>query len=393
MLYFYHFLVLSGLLGVSVLMLTNLLVYRTARPRTGASPRSVSVLIPARNEAARIGPCLASLISQEFAGEIIVLDDQSEDNTQQIAESYGFRSEAGSRLRIICGQPLPVGWTGKCWACHQLAEHASGEFLLFTDADTMHLPGSVAGAVAYAEKTGAGLLSAWPLQITRTLSEKMIISLGHLLILGFLPQSILFFLQRSPHIACAIPPRWLAALGAANGQHLLFRRATYEKIGGHAAVRNQLVEDLELGRLVAAHTASGERLVNCDGSQLLQCRMYNCFEDIREGFTKNIRPAFQGGDGAFLLALFWQATVFVSPFFALLLWPSARALAGIEVVCILLLRLLPALRFGGTVVGTLLHPAGYIAMIYIALRSWRLWNGQGVRWKGRTYMASDKREV
>ena len=99
-------------------------------------------------------------------------------------------------------------------------------------------------------------------------------------------------LQRHPQYARGTSKKRLETLGAANGQHLLFRRDAYEAIGGHAAVRDHLVEDVALGRLVAARTDEGMVLINCDGSQLLGCRMYTCFAEVWEGFTKNLRAAF-----------------------------------------------------------------------------------------------------
>src|ERR1700736_3336983 len=129
----------------------------------------VSVLIPARNEEHRIGKCLKSLLNQSYSNlEILVLDDQSEDDTAGVVTTI-----RGSNLRLIAGKTLPPGWVGKSWACQQLADEARGELLLFTDADTIHPPGTISAVVSKQAATGADLLTVWPFQVTETWAEKL----------------------------------------------------------------------------------------------------------------------------------------------------------------------------------------------------------------------------
>ena len=382
-----HLAVTTGLGAIFVTLVLNLRVFGKPVPPSGAEGTGarVSVLIPARDEEHRIGPCLESLRAQASAEvEIVVLDDHSTDRTAAVAEGLGF-SETGDRLRLVRGRDLPEGWTGKGWACHQLAQQARGEWLLFADADTVHAPGSVVALVNYARATGADLLSAWPRQIMGSWSERLVIPLIALLILGFLPQWLLVLAQRSPFLARLLGPR-AASLGAANGQCLLFRRAAYDRIGGHAAVRDHLVEDVALGRRVAARTAEGMRLVNCDGSDWVRCRMYENFAGVWEGFTKNLRPAFEGRPALFVLSLVIQFVCLILPFFLVVVHPSAWAAA--ECVAVFAIRSLLALRGGMPVWIGLLHPFAHLLALGIAMNSWRQCLGAGVTWKGRRYRPS-----
>ena len=153
----YHLTIFAGLLLSLTGLLANLACFdglRRVDPPAGDAPR-VSILIPARNEALNIGPCVRSLLAQDYPNcELCVLDDHSDDGTGEIVRGLGL-SANGERQRVLTGAPLPPGWTGKGWACHQLAAQARGEFLFFTDADTAHAPGTVSAAVAYARRNRA----------------------------------------------------------------------------------------------------------------------------------------------------------------------------------------------------------------------------------------------
>lgn len=394
----YHLAVSAFLLVVFTTVAVNWWIFVAPRPRrfdTGSGPAAplVSVMVPARNEAARIAPCLRSLGAQDYPNyELIVLDDHSQDDTAGVVLAHGFSREKGSRRRLLDGLPLPAGWTGKSWACHQLAAAARGEYLLFTDADTAHDPAALGAFVGHALDTEAGLLSAWPRQITDTWSERAVIPLVYVLLLGALPHYVLRRLQRRPEYARMVSPGVLASLGAANGQYMLFRRDAYEAIGGHAAVRDHLVEDVALGRQVSARTAQGLRLVNCDGSRLVECRMYTSFEQVWEGFTKNLRAAFSESSAAFWIFGIIQAAGLLFPFG----WALAPGLSGrwwwlpvAQVGAIYSLRAVLAARFRTSWLGALMHPLGHGLSLLIGLNSWRLSAQKGVTWKGRVYRMGD----
>src|SRR2546423_246992 len=289
----FHLFVGLALLLVWVNSLLTLLFVRRIRPlaaRAGAP--FVSILVPARNEARRIVSCLTYLADQNYPHfEVLLLDDHSEDATRALAEGIGFG--ASGQFRIISGLPLPNEWTGKAWACQQLARAATGDYLLFTDADTVHTPEMLAAAIDTALRTRASLLSLWPRQVTPTLGEKAVIPLLYLAAAGLVSHFLLAAAQRYRVLARILPRSILRSNGIANGQFLLFRRADYWALGGHEPVRNHLVEDVALARRVAARIPDGFRLFNADGTSLVQCRMYENLAEIWDGFTKNCRAAFE----------------------------------------------------------------------------------------------------
>lgn len=351
--------------------------------------QDVSILVPARNEEHRIRACLESLIAQEPpVREIILLDDRSSDRTASIAQELGFTQEEGSPLRLLRGRELPEGWVGKNWACHQLstAADSASSHLLFTDADTIHHASCVRTSLAHARAKRADLLSLWPDQITGTWSEKLVIPLGYLLFMSFHPFPLLTLLQANPKRVrkWRLPRAFLASMGAANGQFLLFARGSYEALGGHEALKDHLVEDIAFGRRIAARTGDGMRLVNADGSDLLRCRMYSGFGDLWEGFSKNLRPVFEESHVAFLLFGVVVSGLFLLPFF-LLGWVPLMQAAWIAFLLIIVLRLMLTVRFRTSWFGLIAHPAGVLLALLIALNSWRLCRAKGVIWKGRVY--------
>ncbi|MDB6155465.1 MAG: hypothetical protein JWL90_3918 [Chthoniobacteraceae bacterium] len=382
----YQILILAGLVFSLLTVLANLATFKGLRaaPEFGPDAPLVSILVPARNEARNIKPCAASLLLQTYPNwELIVLDDHSEDGTGQILRELGLRPD-DSRRHLIEGAPLPAGWTGKNWACHQLAEQARGEYLFFTDADTVHAPGTITAMVAHARLTNASLVSAWPRLLTETWSEKLIIPM--ILILGMVlyPHWLLTLLQKTG-LGARLPRSVARSLGAANGQSLFFKRAVYETIGGHSAVRNHLVEDVALGREITARLNQGMRLENCEAVNFSTCRMYRCFEEVWEGFTKNMRPAFERSVSAFLFVGAMQFCLFFVPFIVIGGAGELGGIVGMEVGLIYLIRLLLAIRFKTSFLGALLHPFGHALALAIGLNSWRRSAGAGVSWKGRTY--------
>ncbi len=395
----YQFVLLCLLAWLAVATLANVAVFPSARPsrpgegelrtRDGTAPL-VSVLIPARNEEHNIKGCAGSLMAQDDPNhEVIVLDDRSEDGTVEALRQLGFAEArtggSGEKFRFISGEGLPAGWAGKPWACHQLSQAARGEWLLFTDADTIHAASSVRVAVETAMRHRAGLFSAWPRQITGTWAEKLVIPMLYILTHTLLPQVLVRAFTRWTWLACLTGPAGLAALGAANGQFMLFRREVYQRIGGHEAVRSHLVEDVALGRLVMARTGEGEVLVNADGASIVSCRMYRGFWEVWEGFSKNLRPVFGTNLLAFVGSGFVQAALFILPFvFAFLPLPG-ESFAQAQVLVILLIRAVLTLRFRTSVFSLLLHPVAYGLALAIAVNSW-IWSARGkIRWKGREY--------
>ncbi len=390
---FYHSAVILALCGLIILLLWNLRwfwtvpVERTPPPAKGAP--FVSVLVPARNEALRITPCAKALAAQDYPNyEVVILDDHSEDGTGDLLRSLGYSDEAGARLRVVRGQPLPEGWTGKSWACHQLAQIAKadlGDYLLFLDADTDHTPQMISSAISLAQEARADLLSAWPKLETESWGEKLILPMIHLALV-FYPYGFFQWLQLEPSRFSMIPRRLRRMFGAANGQFLLFRREAYARIGGHEAQKSHMVEDVALGRAVAAQAGEGLRLINCDGSSISSVRMYTNLDEVWEGLTKNIRAAFEGNLIGYLLTGTVVSLLFLLPFFWI--WISFGEefwLVALQILLIYLIRFLMTIRFRSTWFGAIFHPFGLLLTIAIALNSWRRSAGDGVTWKGRLY--------
>ncbi len=228
----------------------------------------VSVIIPARNEEGNIERVVRSVAEQGGILEILVVDDQSTDQTPGILAR--LQAEI-PKLRVIRIETLPLGWTGKSQAVATGASRASGEWLLLTDADTEHLPGSLETLLARAEGEGADLLSVSPGQETPTWWEKAVIPLVYVQ----LAQRFRFEEVSDPRSPAA----------AANGQYILIRRQAYETVGGHAAVRGEILEDVALARRVKA--ANG-KLVFLPGAAWVRTRMYRSFFEMWRGWTKNL---------------------------------------------------------------------------------------------------------
>ncbi len=385
----YHGIILMFIIGIIITSVLNTFVFKHPPTNVSFPAVKVSVLIPARNEERSIEACLASLLAQDCpVHEIILLDDRSEDATREIAERLGFSTNPAAPRRIMEGTLLPDGWTGKANACRQLASQATGDYLLFTDADTVHEPHCVRATVAYAESTGADLLSAWPRQETVTFVERLVIPLVGLLIFGFLPQWIVRLLQKFPALVTQVPPKSLRLLGAANGQFLLFKRSSYDAIGGHEAVKDHLVEDVALGRAIVERTGHGMRLVNCDGSRLLRCRMYQSAAEVWEGFTKNLRPAFETSSAMFFFSVLTQFLAFVLPWILLPFAGDFLPWIAAQVALVFVLRMALTFRFRTAWVSAVLHPFAHSWALAIALNSWWQWGRGGVTWKGRSYKKS-----
>jgi len=332
-------------------------------PRKSLMP-SVSVLIPARNEARVIGRTISQLLAQDYPHlEIHLLDDQSDDGTGEVAR---HAAAADPRFYWHSGQPLPPGWLGKNWACHQLTQVAQGEILLFLDADVQCQPTAITALVDLMENEQAAAATVWPTQITHTWGERLVVPLMAWAILAYLPVVGVHY------------SKW-AAFAAANGQCLALRRPVYEAIGGHEAVRNNVVEDVALARLVKQHQF---RLRMADGAGLILCRMYENWGQVRAGFAKNILAGHGNSIPFLAVSTLFHGLIFILPWLWWLggggLWPLMLALVG------LILRGLTAWFTRQRLGDAVFMPLSVGLMTIIAGQSviWRL-RGRG-QWKGRT---------
>jgi glycosyltransferase involved in cell wall biosynthesis len=331
----------------------------------------VSVIVPARNEEACLPACLDSLTGQSgIQFEIIVVDDGSSDRTHAIASSY-----AG--VRVIDAPPLPSGWTGKNNAVTAGAREARGEWLLFTDADTVHLPGSLRRSVAEAQQRGAALLSYSPEQIVQGFWQRALMPVVFAeLATTYRPSDV-----SNPSSSAA----------AANGQYVLISREAYDAVGGHAAIAGELLEDVALARAVKK---SGRKIFFRYGGDAVRTRMYRKFADMREGWTKNLAALFSVPGrlaslrfAEFALLMGATAATVASISFGN---PFRAGLAGLILVAAysLFLSRIRKAHFAWT--SNLIAIFGLPLFAYLLLRS-RLYYRKGtVAWKGRRYRPSEQ---
>jgi chlorobactene glucosyltransferase len=354
---------------------------------TSAALGGVSVLIPARDEAANIERCVrAAAAARGPITEILVYDDGSTDGTTEILER--LRGEV-PRLRLLPGAALPAGWVGKPYALHRLSAAATGELLLNMDADVTLRPDGLLRMLSLLATPseapgglGADLVTAVPRQRTGSVAERVMIPLLHLSYVAWLPM---------PLIHRTRDPRVLAA----NGQLLLVRRSALDAVGGWASVRTALVDDMALCRAVKT---AGRRVVFADGDRMAECRMYDSGAALWRGFTKNFYEGIGGHPLAMVAVLALHLLFFVAPYVALPigLLSGNRDLAlaaAIGVAANLALRLIMAVRYRQSVLSVLVHPLAVLAMMGVLFDSFRCsWRGE-IRWRGRIYAGRAEREA
>ena len=365
--------IVASLVVLLIIALANMRYLRRlySYPAPPAWP-SCSVLVPARNEENNIGRCAGGLLAQDYPDfQVIVLDDNSTDRTWQILQEFAAKDP---KLILIKGKPLPDDWLGKHWACHQLAQVANGELLVYVDADTYHEPGMLRGAAAAIIYEKAALISALPRQIVVSWSEMLSIPAFYLGMLCGVPLE-LTRLQRNP------------LLFAILGQFLVFRRDTYDAAGGYAAVRHNVVDDIAIGRRVHA---MGLKYKLLDGDGLVSCRMYSNFEQVWKGLTKSTFATFNFDP--YFLTLMWILVIifFVSPPVVLVIGLAQpqvpveiTAMAGIAVFLNLVLWTVSHLRFHFPLYLILIYPFSAIFMTVVALASMILTIQGKALWKGR----------
>jgi len=355
-------------------------------PVDAADAPKVSVVVPARNEASNIAACVQSILMSRYPSlEVIVVDDHSTDDTLAIAR---VMSGFDRRVTTLQAPPLPEGWFGKQWACHQGASHASGELLCFTDADTRH---------------GRELL-ARSVHRLRTRQLDFTSVLGRQLMLTFWERLV------QPQVFAMLSMRFGGAREVnrsrrvidklANGQFMLLTRAAYDDVGGHESVRDQVAEDLALAQRLFEH---GKRTELVEGRNFLATRMYTSFGTLVRGWTKNIyaggrraTPFGSLGRALLPLALLAGPVASIAPLLVLVLAAFGLVTTGwfewslIATVATILwwgqvyvrapvVGAARALRFAA------LYPLGSLILGYIVIRA--VLRGRRVEWRGRAYVS------
>ena len=352
------------------------------RSRTRIEPRnslpglpSLSIIVPARNEERQIERCIRSLLATRHPKfEVIAVDDQSTDATRAILHAIAADD---ARLRVVDGAPLPEGWVGKSWALTQGAKEARGGWLLFTDADTVHEPAAAVSAQRWALEHRCAVVSLLTAQETVTLAERL-----------FLP-TILYVILIGIGPLDDINDPSQTEIAIFNGQYIMTTREAYDGIGGHAAIRGEIAEDLELARRFKRDKRFRTALVGAGG--LVRTRMYRSFTEIWQGFVKNFAIGARGQPGKAIAGVALIACV--SPLTPILLvalaarrqWRAAAVLAvaagGVIAVAERAMRAMRFPRGSGVAVplGLALTQAIFVTSVA------RSFGGRGIKWRGRRY--------
>lgn len=331
-------------------------------------PPTVSVIVPARNEQDCLASCLESLISQTGVSfEIIVVNDHSEDRTLEIAESF-------PQIQVVEAGPLPPGWSGKNNALTTGVQKARGSWLLFTDADTVHLPGSLARSLTEAIQRRADFLSYSPQQEVWGFSEKAVMPV------------IFSELAATYQPSRVSDPK--SRVAAANGQYILVSRKMYDLVGGHAAVGPALLEDVALARAVKQ---AGGRIFFRYGGDAVRTRMYRSFAQLRDGWTKNLVLLFPSPLRLAALRLSEFILIVGSAILAVIAFSQDRrsvaVLTGLVAVTLyaFLSKRIRAAHFAWD--ANALSLFGLPLFSYLLLRSKLSRDTDNVLWKGRHYAA------
>jgi len=311
---------------------------------------TVDVLIPMRNEEENVEGCLKSVLNSELldVSKVFVLDDGSSDSTAELIGQF--------KVDKLIGTQPPTGWLGKVWACHNLAQVGSGKYLVFVDADVRLHPYAIASSITKMNKFGWDFISPYPRQISGSFLEKLIQPLLQWSWLASVPLRVA---EKFPNRSMTI----------ANGQFFIVKRSAYNTSGGHAAIPDEVLDDLELARLLISKGFKGGV---ADGSAVASCRMYKSNSQLIDGYTKSLWKAF-GGQFGTLVAFFLLYFTGISPYLGI----------GAPASFIFLSRLLAAIKTRSNPVYAFLHPISILILLYlIALSSIRKSRGT-LQWRGR----------
>jgi len=321
----------------------------------------VSVLIPARNEEAVLGSLLDSIEKQDYSDfEVLVCDDHSSDNTEDILNWIAGEDE---RFHWFLGEKLPEDWLGKNFACHQLAQKASGKYLIFLDADVELSTNAITKAVALFQKNRLALLSVFPQQKMESFAERIIVPVMNWILQSLLP---MILVQKSK----------FPSLSAANGQLMMFDAENYRTHQWHSRVRNQNVEDIRLARMIKSE---GFKIAVLLGNNDVFCRMYRSFDEAVVGFSRNIHEYF--GGRRIVMLVFWLIVCF-GPF--IVFFSFGWWFLGLFVLLVLVNRVFISLACRQNVFGSvLLHPLQMISFTFIVFYNIFRRIKKETTWKGR----------
>lgn len=329
----------------------------------------VAVFVPMRNEEENVAELVSTLKGLTYRNiSFSILDDHSDDDTYK---KLLLHIAGDERFTVIQGKPLPSGWAGKVHACHQLSQSHSSDYLLFIDADVRLHPETIQAALSLLKKKRASLLSGFPKFPVSLFFEKLIVPLQHFVILFHLP---LFLANLT---------KWPPAT-AAHGAFMLFKSDAYHEIGGHAAIKNSLVDDVDLAKTMKQ---SDYRVVLANVTRYVSCYMYRSNKEVWNGFTKNLFPGL--GRSILLvisLSLFYS-TFYIAPFFLFIYGIITHQLLWvIPYLFTVIQKAYVDLRTGQKPFLSFLMPLSATGLVVLMNASmWRGLKKQGYEWKGRLY--------
>ncbi|GAF12071.1 LOW QUALITY PROTEIN: glycosyltransferase [Bacillus sp. JCM 19046] len=335
---------------------------------TSAHKEKISILIPLRNEASNVASLVDNLKKQTYpAVEYLFLDDHSTDGTYELLVNH---CRSLKQATILKGVDLPEGWVGKVHACHQLSEHASGDYLFFLDADIRIAPNTVKHLLAIASAKKAGLISGFPHFPVKTWLSTLLIPMQSFLIYVHLPLFLANFTRFS-------------SASAAHGSFMFFSRNAYNAAGGHSNVFNSLTEDVHLMRNVKK---AGERGLLLNNTKVASCFMYETNREVWEGFTKN---SFPGIGRSYLLAglvILFYSFFFIVPFSMAIVGFVTATFQLILPYCLtVIISLWINIHSRQKLWHCFLIPLASISLLLVLLNSIRSSRKNGFVWKGRHY--------
>lgn len=344
----------------------------------------VSICIPARNEEAVIERSVRSALVQSHSNlEVIALDDESTDGTPEILNR--LQNNHPEKLYVIQGNQKPDNWIGKSWACHQLSKKAAGDVFIFLDADAWLEPDATNRILHSMEQHNVNFITVWPMQTLGTFWEKVVIPLIYYGLLTLLPAR---YVHRNPKwLPRLMAEKFSSSFAAACGQCLAFTKEAYTAIGGHASVKNKIVEDVALAKEIKKH---GFHMRMHHGHDAVHCRMYRSESEMQAGFRKNFLALYNNSIVLFTLMAIINCIVYLLPF---ILLPAALVTRNVllstlftaAILIIILQRLLLAWWYNWRYAYAVTHPLGVIWFLRLGGRVLKDFvTGIPPRWKGRS---------
>ena len=321
----------------------------------------VSILIPVRNEEDNILALLQSIYNQDYTEyEVIILDDSSDDDTYNICKNFASRHY---QFRVIKGKELPHDWLGKNYACHQLAQEAKGDYFLFLDADEKVNNALLNSAIHRMHLFKLGLLSLFTNQQMDTFGEKSVIPLMHYILLNLLPLRLVYLVKNS-------------TVAAASGQFMLFDAEIYRKNEWHKQVKDRVVEDVEIMRLIKSSGYNGEALL---ANGMISCRMYKSYTEAVNGFSKNFLAGF---NYSIITLLIYLVIIIGGPMIVIM--TLNLQLIVFMIGLIILTRIMISLSASQDAwLNVLLHPLQMINLSIITFMAIQKYLTKTTVWKGR----------